>query len=182
MLLIICAWRMGASVLKLIIINSTWDCTTFHNYFQFKKMIFKIFKSWQVCNWLAKWLIMLGFMDLMFCLNCDTYFSVKRGLAMSNLALVYSLKTIFYFSRFRYTNNEVTKDRCPIPMGMTIVFGFNKFSLEPTVDYHGPSMYSGHYTTSINCCKNIRLQRQPNYGVWEDWYHNLLDCLCSSDA
>ena len=24
----------------------------------------KIFKSWQVCDWLAKWLIVLGFMDL----------------------------------------------------------------------------------------------------------------------
>ena len=24
----------------------------------------KFFKSWQVCDWLAKWLIMLGFMDL----------------------------------------------------------------------------------------------------------------------
>ena len=24
----------------------------------------EIFKSWQVCDWLAKWLIVLGFMDL----------------------------------------------------------------------------------------------------------------------
>ena len=29
-----------------------------------KKKVFKIFKSWQVCDWLAKWIIMLGFMDL----------------------------------------------------------------------------------------------------------------------
>ena len=43
---------MGASNLKLILISSTWE----------KKK--KIFKSWQVCDWLAKWLIVLGFMDL----------------------------------------------------------------------------------------------------------------------
>ena len=29
-----------------------------------KKKFFKIFKSWQVCDWLAKWMIMLRFMDL----------------------------------------------------------------------------------------------------------------------
>ena len=27
-------------------------------------MLKKFFKSWQVCDWLPKWLIMLGFMDL----------------------------------------------------------------------------------------------------------------------
>ena len=31
--MIICTWALGASNLKLIIINSTWDCTTFHNFF-----------------------------------------------------------------------------------------------------------------------------------------------------
>ena len=43
------------------------DCTTFHSFFSWnvwKKFFFKIFKSWQVCDWLAKWIIMLGFMDL----------------------------------------------------------------------------------------------------------------------
>ena len=43
------------------------DCTTFHSLFSWKvwkKMILKIFKSWQVCDWLAKWIIMLRFMDL----------------------------------------------------------------------------------------------------------------------
>ena len=42
------------------------DYTTFHSFFS---MLAKIFTSWQVCDWLAKWLlviitIMLGFMDL----------------------------------------------------------------------------------------------------------------------
>ena len=54
---------MGASNLKLVLISSTWDCNTFDNFVSmFKKR--KIFKSWQVCDWLAKWLIMSGYMDL----------------------------------------------------------------------------------------------------------------------
>ena len=36
---------------------------SFHEKFE-KKMFFKIFKSWQVCDWLAKWIIMLRFLDL----------------------------------------------------------------------------------------------------------------------
>ena len=35
-----------------------------HENFEKKKMFFKIIKSWQVCDWLAKWIIMLQFMDL----------------------------------------------------------------------------------------------------------------------
>ena len=37
---------------------------SFHEKFEEKKMFFKIFKSWQVCDWLAKWIIMLQLMDL----------------------------------------------------------------------------------------------------------------------
>ena len=40
-------------------------------------------------------------------------------------------------------------------MDMTIVLGLQKFSLQPTIDHHGPSMHAGYYTTSINCWKNI---------------------------
>ena len=29
----------------------------------------------------------------------------------------------------------------------------NTNSLQATIAHHGPSMYSGHYTASINCCK-----------------------------
>ena len=35
-------------------------------------------------------------------------------------------------------------------MDMTLVLGLHKFSLHATIDHHGPSMYSGHYTASIN--------------------------------
>ena len=35
---------------------------------------------------------------------------------------------------------------------ITVVLGYHKFSLQATIDHHGPSIYSGHYTTSVNCC------------------------------
>ena len=60
---------------------------------------------------------------------------------------------LLFVNRFRYINNNVTKDRCPIPMDTTVRRGPLKFSLRATIDHHGPSIYSGHYTASINCCK-----------------------------
>ena len=73
---------------------------------------------------------------------------------------------LLFVNRFRYINNNVTKDRCPIPMDTTVRLGPLKFSLRATIDHHGPSIHSGHYTASINCCKNILLQRSHNLGVW----------------
>ena len=52
-----------------------------------------------------------------------------------------------------YVYFNFTKDRCSVPMDMTVVLGLHKFSLQATMDHHGPSMYSGHYIASINCCK-----------------------------
>ena len=60
---------------------------------------------------------------------------------------------LLFVNRFRYINNNVTKDRCPIPMDTTVRLGPLKFSLQATIDHHGPSIHSGHYTASINCCK-----------------------------
>ena len=60
---------------------------------------------------------------------------------------------VIVVNRFRYINNNFTKDRCSIPMDMTVVLGLHKFSLQATIDHYGPSMYSGHYTASVNCCK-----------------------------
>ena len=73
-------------------------------------------------------------------------------------------------NRFRYINNNFTKDRYPIPMDTTVRLGPLKFSLQATIDHHGPSIHSGHYIASINCCKKtILLQRSHNYGVWKYW-------------
>ena len=38
-------------------------------------------------------------------------------------------------------------------MGTTVRLGPLKFSLRATIDHRGPSIHSGHYTASINCCK-----------------------------
>ena len=40
-------------------------------------------------------------------------------------------------------------------MDMTVVFGLHKSSLQATIAPYGPSMYSGHSATSINCCKTF---------------------------
>ena len=60
---------------------------------------------------------------------------------------------LLFVYRFRYINNYITKDRCPIPMDTTVRLGPLKFSLQTTIDHHWPSIDSGHYTASINCCK-----------------------------
>ena len=65
---------------------------------------------------------------------------------------------LLFVNRFRYINNNVTKDRSLIPMDTTVRFGPLKLSLQTTIDHHGPSVHSGQYTESINCCK-ILLQR-----------------------
>ena len=58
---------------------------------------------------------------------------------------------LLFVNRFRNTNNNVTTDRCSIPMDTTVMFEPLKFSLRATIDHHGPSIHSGHYTASVNC-------------------------------
>ena len=85
---------------------------------------------------------------------------------------------LIFVNRFRCINDNVTKDRCSIPMDKTVRLGPLKFSLRATIDHHGPSIPSGHYNASINCCKNILLQRSYNYGVCNYWPQKLLYCIC----
>ena len=67
---------------------------------------------------------------------------------------------LLFVNRFRYINNDVTKDRCPIPMDTTVRLGPLKFRLRATIDHHGPSIHSGHYIASINCCKKHSIATQ----------------------
>ena len=60
---------------------------------------------------------------------------------------------LLFVNRFKYINDNVTKDRCPIPVDTTVRLGPLRFSLKATIDHHGPSIHSGHYTASINSCK-----------------------------
>ena len=61
---------------------------------------------------------------------------------------------LLFVNRFRYINNNITKDRCPIPTDTTVRLCPLKFSLQATIDHHGPSSDSGHYTASIRCKKH----------------------------
>ena len=56
---------------------------------------------------------------------------------------------IVVVNRFKYINNNVTNGSCSITMDMT------KFSLKATIDHDGLSVYSGHYATSANSCRNF---------------------------
>ena len=76
---------------------------------------------------------------------------------------------LLFVNRLRYINNNITKDRCPVPMDTGVRLGPLKFSLQATIDHHGPSIDSGHYTASINCCKKNLLRRSQNCGVWNYW-------------
>ena len=53
---------------------------------------------------------------------------------------------LLFVNRFRYINDNITKDRCPLPMDTTVRLCPLKFSLQATIDHHGPSIDSGHYT------------------------------------
>ena len=37
-----------------------------------------------------------------------------------------------------------------MPMDMTVILGPRRFILQANIDHHGPFIYSGHYTASIN--------------------------------
>ena len=67
---------------------------------------------------------------------------------------------LLFVNRFRYINNNVTKDRCSIPIDTTVRLGRLKFSLRATINHHGPSIHSGHFTASINCCEKHSIATQ----------------------
>ena len=64
-------------------------------------------------------------------------------------------------------------------MDMTVVFGLHKFRLQGTIDHHGPSMYSSHYTASNNYCKKHSIATTSKLRsylllIWLriNWLHN----------
>ena len=58
-------------------------------------------------------------------------------------------------NRFAYSNNRITKNKRRMSLDLYIKLGPYKVSLQASVDHHGYSMNSGHYTASINCCGKI---------------------------
>ena len=59
---------------------------------------------------------------------------------------------IMIVNRITYSNNMITKNKSRMPLDLYIKLGPHKFSLQASVNHHGYSMNSGHYTVSINCC------------------------------
>ena len=59
---------------------------------------------------------------------------------------------IIIVNRITYSNNRITKNKSCMPLDLYIKLGPYKFSLQASVDHHGYSINSGHYTASINCC------------------------------
>ena len=59
---------------------------------------------------------------------------------------------IIIVNRITYSNNRITKNKSHMPLDLYIKLGPYKFSLQASVDHHGYSMNSGHYTASNNCC------------------------------
>ena len=71
-------------------------------------------------------------------------------------------------------------------MPHTYGLGPLKFCLQATIGHHGPSIHSGHYTASINCCKKkhsiatitqlrslellIKLLYCICFIIWIDWH------------
>ena len=59
---------------------------------------------------------------------------------------------IIIVNRITYSNDRITKIKSRMPLDLYIKLGPYKFSLQASVDYHGYSMNSSHYTALINCC------------------------------
>ena len=57
---------------------------------------------------------------------------------------------IIIVNRITYSNNRITKNKSRMPLYLYIKGDPYKFSLQASVDHHGYSMNSGHYTASIN--------------------------------
>ena len=75
-------------------------------------------------------------------------------LGMSNIIIFCSLQNMWLLLLIDWdiSTTILPKDTCSIPW-IWLVFGLHKFSLQATIDHHGPSMYSGHDAASINCCE-----------------------------
>ena len=66
---------------------------------------------------------------------------------------------LLFVNRFRYLNNNITKDRWPIPLDTTVRLGPLKFNLQATIDHHGPSIDCRIKTGSGGvCCHNARVK------------------------
>ena len=85
----------------------------------------------------------------------NNLFAFKIGY-LGLISTVYLLQPpkylIIIVNRITYSNNRITKNKGRMPLDLYIKLGPYKFSIQASVDHHGYSMNSGHYTASINYC------------------------------
>ena len=86
--------------------------------------------------------------------NCCSRCNKNTWHVVSSYIIQPTKYPLLFVNRLRYINNNVTKDKCSIPIDTTVRLGHLEFSLRTTRDHHGPSIHSDHYTKSINWCKN----------------------------
>ena len=83
--------------------------------------------------------------------HCCCWSSCRQTANHVDPGLIFTKKTPSY--QYRDSHYNITKDRCLIPLDTTVRLGPLKIKLQATLGHHGPSIDSGHYTASINCCK-----------------------------
>ena len=118
-------------------------------------------------------LVVCYIFHLLLHLPCNTWFYKdcnKNGtnlvldviitLDTSNQAIYCNLKNICFSSLIDLDTLTIMSPKIDAPYLWIrpLCFVPPKFSLRATIDHHGPSILSGHYTASINCCKNIILR------------------------
>ena len=86
--------------------------------------------------------------------NCkNPVLDVIRTLGTSNQAIYYNLQNICFSSLIDSDTLTIKSPKIDAPYLSIRPLGLLKCSLRATIDHHGPSIHSGHYTVSINCCK-----------------------------
>ena len=87
--------------------------------------------------------------------NCkNPVLDVIRTLSTSDQAIYYNPLNIYFSSLIDLDTLIIMSPKIDAPyLWTTIRLCPLKFSLRAIIDHHGPSIHSGHYTASINCCK-----------------------------
>ena len=81
----------------------------------------------------------------------------------SNQILKHPKYLLLIVNRLRYTNKNVTKDRCSIPLDTTLMLGTLKFILRATIDHSETSILH------LSIFAKRLLQQQQNDRFWNYW-------------
>ena len=79
-----------------------------------------------------------------YCCGRDTWYIESKQILQTHKHL------IIIVNKITYSNRRITENKSRMPLDLYITLGPYKLSLQTSVDHHGYSMNSGHYTASIN--------------------------------